>query len=251
MKKIDKIIINVAAFSVFLILSYITVKNLAASIFIAFLLWITANRVIIHLLNRRRNTKKIPISQMEDKLALDGIKKQVELFTNATPPCFNPEKFDFGFTVTINCEKILVFPNYKFSACSLDDVAKFYRKAKEESINKIWVLSRLNSRNVILFANNLDVEFVFHSSSEVRKFLATRNALPQIPKKHLAKKNTKKANIKSALSDVFVKKRAKYFFLSAFSLAFLAIFTPLKIYYLILSVICIGMGIACLIRESA
>lgn len=249
MKKSDTIVINAVVYLIAVLISYVTVRNLAAAIFIGFLLWVTFNRVTIHILNRRKDKNKITVAQMEDRLALYGIGGQVEFFVKATPPCFTPVPFDCGFEATINCEKVIIFPNYKFSPCSMEEIAKFYRLAKEKNSKRIWILSRLNPRSLVLFARTLDVEFEFKNSKTVRKFLYNRNMLMEkIPKKPV-KRN--KINWKELISGIFIKRRAKYFLFVGLSLAFLSIFSPLKIYYAVMSIFALGMGVACLFRENA
>lgn len=247
MKKLDRILINATLYVILLILSFVTVKNFAAAVFIAFLLWVLINRVSVHLFRRRKATKQITVAQMEDGLALLGIAGQVAWFVKAAPACFNPEPFDCGFSLTVNCELILVFPNYKYSACSAEEIAKFYRIAKERGAKKIWILSRLNARSLVLFANSLDLDIEFKSSRAVRKFLYDRNMLPE-----KTVKDKKKTPVKwrEVLSNIFIKRRAKYFLVAGLSLAFLSLFSPLKIYYAVVAALTLALGLACLIRES-
>lgn len=248
MNKLDKIIINVTVYLIALLFVFVAVKSLAASLLIAFLIWLTLNRVTVHLLSRRKIKSKISVSKMEDLLALKGISGQIALFFAAMPPCFNPTPFDCGLEITLNCEKILVFPNYKFSACSMEEIAKFYRIAKEKNVLTVWVLSRLNARSLLVFANGLDVSFVFQPSAVVRKYLFNRNMLPEAPKK--PERVKKKINFKELFFGMFARKRAKYFFLSGLSLFILCIFTPMRIYYLSVCAVCLVLGVICLLKEN-
>lgn len=248
MKKIDKLIINVTVYAILLLLSFAVARNFAAAVFIAFLLWITVNRLAVHLLNRRKDKKQTTITQMEDALALMGISGQTELFIKATPPCFEPTALECGFEATLNCEKIAVFPNYKFSPCNPEEIAKFYRMAKERGIKTVWILSRLNPRSVVLFAGNLEIDFQFKTSRSVRRFLYNRNMLPEKIRKSAKKKAPVKW--KELFSGIFIRRRAKYFLFAGLSLAFLSIFGPLKILYIVMSALTLVMGLVCLIRES-
>ncbi len=248
MNKLDKIIVNVSVFLSVLLPIFIAVKNLAAAILIAFLIWITLNRVAVHLFTRRKHKSKLTVSKIENLLALSGISGQVKLFAEATPPCFNPTPFDCGLEITLNCEKILIFPNYKFSACSMEEIAKFYRIAKEKSVKTVWILSRLNARSLLVFANGLDVDFVFQPSAAVRKYLNNRNMLPKEPKK--PQKVKQKINFKELFLGVFARKRAKYFFVSGLSLLVFGILTPFRIYYLTVCAVCLILGVVCLLREN-
>ena len=248
MKKADRIIINLSVYVILFMLSFALVNNFPASLFIAFLLWVTANRVFLYIMRRRKVVKLPPISQMEDSLALLGVPGQVDLFMQAIPPCFNPTKSDGGLEITVNCEKVLVFPNYKFSPTNVEDVGRFYRAAKKCGVQKVWILGRTCPRSVILFASNLDIEFQFRLSREVRKFLHGRNLLPEKITKQPKKKSP--VNRRETLSQVFIKRRAKYFLLAGISTALLSLFGPLRIYYAVVAVIALSLAVVCLVREN-
>ncbi len=246
MTKLDKIIIACAVFFVFFVLFFAVTKNVAAALFISMLITVLIYRVTIHLHNRYSDKKNISLIEMEKLFALMG-SAQVEFFINATPEYFCPQAIEYGFIMTANCKKIAIYPNYKFSPSSLDDISKFYRSAKSNNISEVYVLSKLNDRSTVLFSRSLDIEFCFVPSRKVYKFLQKKNCLPQ----SIIKKKTKikKSDLKDILSNVFVKKRAKYFFMSGVSLGLLSFLTPIKVYYIIVSAICILLGIGCIIRE--
>ena len=194
---------------------------------------------------------------MEELFAIMGT-EQVEYFMNVTPPCFCPQKSDNGYIVTLNLVKTLLIPYFRFAPCSKEDIAKFYREAKKNGIKNIKVLSKLNNRQTVLFARELDVEFDFVSSKKVRKYLYNHNALPEVIKKSSEKKQTLKDFLKKSRTEwkefffgIFIKKRAKYFLLSSISMAILSFFTPLKWYYVTVSAITLVCGITCLLRENA
>ena len=247
MNKFDKISLNLLLYLISFVISYAASDNFVAALFIGFLLWVLFNRLFIHFFNRYADKKNITVSRMEDLFALKGLPYQNDFFFSLAPDYFNPRKGEGYFIVTVNCVETLVFANFKFSPCSMDDIAKFYRTAKELNIAKVLVLSRLNPRNVVLFANSLDVETEFVSSHKVRKFLIKQNRLPEdLPKKEKKTPVDKREIIRS----VFVRKRAKYFLISGITLAFLSLIGPMKIYYAVVSVICLAFALACLFREK-
>ena len=246
MTKLDKIVIACAAIFVFFIMFFAVTKNVVAGLFISLLLTILTYQVALHLNNRHKDKKNITLAEMEKLFALMG-SAQIEYFINATPDYFCPQAIDFGFILTVNCKKIAIFPNYKFSASSMDDISKFYRTAKSNDLNNVYVLSKLNDRNTVLFANSLDIDFSFVPSRKVYKFLLKRNCLPKSIIKKRAK--MKKSDLKEILSNIFIKKRAKYFFISGITLGLLSFVTPIKAYYIVICVICILLGIGCIIKE--
>lgn len=257
MKQIDKVTINILGFVTVFLISLSTVKNFVAAVIIAFLITVTAYRLFVHFGRRIEKINKMSVAKMEERFAIMG-SEQIDYFINVTPPYFSPEKTDGGYVVTLNCEKTMICPNYKFSPCSYDDIAKFYRTAKKEQIRHIKILSKINSRQTIIFARELDVEFEFVPSKTVRKYLYNHNALPEIIKKTPQKKKTikefftkDKAEWKEFFAGIFIKKRAKYFLLSSISMAILSFFTPLKWYYITVSIITFICGMTCLMRENA
>lgn len=247
MTKLDKAILNFVVFFIFSLIFTAIVKNIAGALFIALLLSILTNRVTIHLYNRFHDKKTISLSEMENLFAIMG-GGQTAFFIKATPSYFEPKVLDCGFYISLNCKSIAIFPNFKFSPCSLDDVAKFYRIAKDNNIEQAWVLSKLNARSTILFAKSLDINFTFVHTKKVHKFLTNQNALP--PMLTQKKVKLKKADIKEIFSNIFLRKRAKYFLFSGISLGLLAFFTPIKAYYIVVSIICLLLCIGCLFREK-
>jgi len=247
MTKLDKIIIICAVFFIFFILFFAVTSNIAAGLFISALITILTYRVVLHLYNRYHDKKNISLIDMEKLFALMG-SSQIDYLVKASPEYFCPQLIEYGFVLTVNCKNIAIFPNYKFSSSSMDDISKFYRVAKDNNLNKIYVLSKLCDRNTILFAGSLDVDINFVPSKRVYKFLLRKNCLP----KSIIKKRSKinKTDYKEMLFNIFTKKRAKYFFISGTTLGLLSFFTPIKIYYITMCIICILLGIGCIIREK-
>ncbi len=243
MTKFDKIIISIGIFFIYTLIFTAIVKSIVAALFIAMLLSIMTYQVSVHLHNRFHNKKIISLAEMEKLFAIMG-NAQNAYFIKATPSYFEPISLDCGFYISLNCSPVAIFPNYKFSPCSLDDIAKFYRITKDSEISSVWVLSKQNARSTILFAKGLDVDFNFIPTKRVHKFLANQNFLP--PSLPTKKVKLKKADYKEVFNNIITKKRAKYFLFSGFTLGILAFFTPIKAYYIVVSIICIILGILCL-----
>lgn len=245
MTKIDKIIINIVLFFLYSLIFTVLVKNIAAALLIALLISILTYQVSLHLHNRFHDKKTISLAEMEKLFAIMG-GNQVAYFIRATPSYFEPISLEHGFYISLNCSAVAIFPSYKFSPCNLEDIAKYYRIAKENDITSIWILSKQNTRSTILFAKSLDIDFNFVSTKRVHKFLANQNFLPQsIPQK---KAKLKKTDYKEILSSIIIRKRAKYFLFSGLTLGLLSFFTPIKAYYIAVSTICLILGILCLFR---
>lgn len=252
MKKTDKIIISVNLFLIVFAISYVAVKNVASAAIIAFLLTVTVCVSFLKILNRYQKTKKISVSKAEDGLSFIGISAQTELFISALPSETAKKINDFCFAYDENGKKIIVFPNYKFFPTSKDDIAKFFRTCKDNGVNDCVVLSRQNSRELLLFARGLPLNFKFLPTKVVRDFLVRRNledkfALPKKPKIKTKKKFSKQS-LRELIHGIISKDKAKYFLISGAGLVFGCIFTPLKIYYLIFAVITLSLSIVCYIK---
>ena len=58
-----------------------------------------------------------------------------------------------------------------------------------------------------------------------------------------------KTKILPQLNVIFDKKRARYFALSGISLALFSIFSPIRIYYLVICAICLVCAVICLVKK--
>jgi hypothetical protein len=223
-------------------------ENIAVAIFITILITILILTVGLHILNRKEDKSRISIAEMENLLALYGNEYQVALLNRAIPDYFNPIIIENGVTFTQNLQKLATFINYKYSPTNPEDLAKFYRQSKKQEVVKAYVLSRPTPRNVLVLAASLDIEFVFITSRQFHKYLYRQNMLMEKTKP--VKTKHPKRKLSEVLSEIFQKRRAKYFFFSALTFGLFLIVTPYKLYYLIMLSIVLCFGIACLFRRA-
>ncbi len=252
MKKSDKIIVSANLFLIVFAISYVAAKNVVSAAIIAFLLTVTICVSFLKILNRYKKTKKISVSKTEDGLSFIGIPAQTELFISALPNETAKKINDFCFSFDKNGKNIIVFPNYKFFSTSKDDIAKFFRTCKDNGVENCVILSRQNTRELLLFARGLPLNFKFLPTKAVRDFLVSRNledkfALPEKPKVK-ARKKFSKQSFRELISGIISKDKAKYFLISGVGLIFGCLFTPLKIYYLVFAVITLSLSIVCHIK---
>jgi hypothetical protein len=224
------------------------VENLAVAIFITLLITILVLTVGLHILNRKEDKSSISITEMENTLALNGNEYQITLLEKAIPDYFSPKVIENGVLFTQNLQQIAAFINYKFSPTSPEDLAKFYRNAKKQEVAKAYVLSRPSPRNVLVLGAGLDIEFVFITSRQFHKHLYKQNLLMEKTKPVKIKRPKRKFS--EIFTEIFQKKRAKYFFFSALTFGLFLIITPYKLYYLIMLSIVLCFGIACLFRRA-
>ena len=245
MNKLDKVIVFVFGLFFAIITFFVIVKNWVGAIVIGILVAITVTILSIHISNRTNNKKNITMGEMENELALMG-NKQSEYLLSALPPAYKPTLCDNGISIEKNNQKIYLATNYKFSPTSSDDVAKFYRFAKNNDICKVVVMGKTPSRQTLLLASSLSVIFYFYPSKKLHAFLISQNAIMPRKKTTITKHKTK---ILPQLNVIFDKKRARYFALSGISLALFSIFSPIRIYYLVICAICLVCAVICLVKK--
>lgn len=248
MKKFDIAIINIIGFGLILVWTNYFIKQIAEAIFVALLIFITLRTITVHLINRFVDKKNITVAEMSQSFAIMGAEDVCKNIISTFPQCSDAYIENNCIILLKEGETILVSPNFKMSAVSADEVAKVWRFAKEKNISKVYILARAHQRSVILFANSLEGEFIFPSAKKVHKYLILHNALPK--KNFYHKKAKTSISFKDALSELFVRKRAKLFLFSGITLALFAFFSPLTVYYLVMASISICMGIACFVLNN-
>jgi|GEM_PF-893192 len=249
MTRFDKIIISISVFAFCLVWSVYLADSIVAAVFISLLVTILILSVGLHLLNRREDKSRISVSEMENLLALYGQEYQINLLKRAIPDYFKPETIENGVIFTRNCKKAGAFINYKYSSLGLEDLARIYRTAKKHEVEKIYVLARPSPRNVLVLAASLDAEFVFVASRQFHKYLYKQNLLMDKPRKK-KKPKPQRPKFREVLSEIFQRKRAKYFFFCALTLGLYLIFTPYKVYYLVMVSLSLALAVACVARRA-
>ncbi|MDD4316141.1 MAG: hypothetical protein PHC84_03145 [Clostridia bacterium] len=243
MNKFDIYVINITVFVLLLVWTNYFIKSFAEAVFVTLLIFITLRTVFVHLKNRYSDKKNISVAEMSQSFAIMGAEDVCKHLAATLPESYNAVIENNCIIFCKDGKRLLVSPNFKMSALSADEVAKIWRFAKEKAIETVYILARIHQRSVILFANSLEGGFIFPTAKKLHKYLVTHNAMPQ--KNFHLKKNKASISFRDALSNLFVRKRAKLFLFSGTTLALLAFFSPLTVYYLIMSSVSFGMGIAC------
>lgn len=247
MHRIDKILINIFGIVIVIIWVNYFIDGLVESLFISFLIFLAVRTIFIHILNRYRKLKNITVWEMSQIFAIMGAEEVCKHLINIVPNEFNPVIEQNCIIFTKDKNKILVLPLFKTVPVSTEEILKIWRFAKANEVNTIWVLARELYRKVIVLANSLEGEFIFFHAKKIHRFLLNHNALP---KKNFAYKKVKnKISFSAALSDVFIKRRAKYFLFSGIVLAIMSFFAPFTVYYLVMATILFGLSITCLVLD--
>lgn len=247
MHRFDRILINIFGIIVVFIWVNHFIDGFVESVFISFLIFLAVRTIFIHILNRYRKLKNITVWEMSQSFAIMGVEEVCKHLIKVVPEDYKPSIDNNCIIFEKDNKKILVFPIFKTVAVSTEELLKTWRFARSKDINTIWVLARTQQRNVIVLANSLEGEFLFFQAKKIHRFLLNHNALPKI--NFVYKKKVNKINFFAALSDIFVKRRAKYFLLSGLILAAMSFFVPLTIYYLVMATILFGLSIACVVVD--
>ena len=247
-----KLFDKIAFVLVIFILSYLwlnflglqTPLNLATSFFVIVLV----SGLLLHAKNRYQDKQTISISEMQTIFAIWGARKTICRLVSTLPQDYDV-KVD-GLNILIRSPiKRMYYIGYKFNPPNADDIAKARLVALKYNFDKVYILSKRPKREVFLMMNLLDIDCEYIENRVVHKYLKLHNALPE----KLASKKRKmpKVKISEVAANVFVKSRAKYFAFSGILLALMSFFTPLTLYYLILSSISLAAAVVCLLQGRA
>ncbi len=243
MKVFDKIILYGILFSFLSLLLYAFTKNFAVSFFVAFLGTVFLRSAFLLLYSHRKRKGKIDTKSMEDTLSILSPTEQKDLLLSTIPSRYILEE-DTNYILLQKEERICLFLNYKFSPTSCDDLARFYRSIREKDVEKIVVLGRMPSRNVVVLSKSFPVPIIFLSPSRLKKYLTKHNALP----KPLPVPPKRKPNPKEVFRDAFSPDRMKYYGGGALFFAFYAFFGVMKIWYSVFCGISLLCGFLCMYR---
>ncbi len=247
MKLFDKVFFSISVFFLLLIVSYLAMKDAVGAMIVSFLLTVTITVSFLHLTKRYMIKRNVPLQKVEDGLSFIGIKEQTNLFLSSLPPALRSEKKDNYILIG---EKYILFPCYRFSPCTKEDVSRFYRICREEGREDAYILSRQVPRDTLLFARTLPINYRFVTTKEVRTYLKKHNLLDNVtlPKKEV-KVRSRKEFFSTMLNNLTKKERARYYAVTGISLTLLGIFTPLTIYYSVFAMLSFLMAIVCCVKS--
>jgi hypothetical protein len=235
-KVLDKIIFSFAAlFLIFCWVLYLT-RNYIISLAVTAAAFGLGFIVLKFLLGRRKSLKTIKHSDMCNSFAVMGKDEVAAHFYNTLPEKLQVKLEPPFFVAKIYENDTLIMVNYKFSGTTADEVAKAYRKCKQENLKKVMILARPTERKIMLIAANLDLAIDFPDPRAVKKYLLNKNALPEKLVSHERKKRVP-VNYKEVLRAAFDRRRIKFYIFTALILFAMSFITPLRLYYMIMATI--------------
>lgn len=227
MKKSDVIILSLMiSFVLASILAYFSNSWLIAVLSLIFFLVLSISLFLM----KKNRTSNISRDDFVNNLLLLGKEKSLEYINLIFP---DMQAFEDKYVF----EKSLISNNIKYSGLGEEDVAACFRKAKENNFDKIVIFCHYADKKAMSLAYRLSIQTVVYSTKKLYNMLRSKKLLPEKENAILKKKGIK--TIFSQLAFIPVK----YFAFSSMSAAFLSLFIPFKLYYLIFACINAILGI--------
>jgi hypothetical protein len=143
----------------------------------------------------------------------------------------------------------LIFPIFKYSKISKDEIVKIYRISRERAAQKVYIIAKNFDRDVFLAAADLGLSLSMLKIPVLCRYLKSVRALPPPPEKK-QKPKTDSARLKAIAESVFSAKNGRRFLFAAVMTLLMSVLTPLKTYYHILSAISFSLSVLCLLIPS-
>lgn len=245
-KILDKILFSAAFITVSFVFAR-TFTDRRTAVYITLAVYLAAICVYLAIKAKLPRYKGITPAELPVALALMGVAKATELFYKTVPEQNRVYVRAPYFAYDWKGVRYLVCVAYKFINLTQEDIAATYREAEANGIKRAVILSRAKDRKTLTLCAMLPITLSYPDKYAVYKYLKRNNALPCKPQKN--KKRLTRADLRTLLESVFEPKKAKYYLFLAVIFALLALFTPLKAYYLAFAMLPLALSaIAMLMR---
>ncbi len=237
---IDRLVLILILFIIFTLwLTYLT-ENAFLSICISALLC-----VLIAILIRPKNKKvKINAENYIPKLSTMRYKEISNLIYGTISEENNPKINEKGL-ITLN-EKTVLIPIVRMSEITADEVCKLSEKIKKAGYSKlILVVAYYDKIGCDKIKPYLAIPVEFLRIEDVLLSLQSKDKLPKIEGKAIVKRK-----FKMLFSSALKRQNGKYFLFSGLMMAFLSVFTPLTLYYLVFCTFTLGFAFLCFIKKK-
>lgn len=239
-KLIDRIVLISIIFIISILwLTYLS-KSVTLSIGLSALLCI----IVAILIKPREKNKKIKAEDYVPKLSAMKSSELNNLILSVLSDKCAP-KITSNNLIVIN-ENELVLPIIRISEVSVDEIRRLSEKTKKKGFQKlILVIASYDKINFAKISPYLATPVEFISFDNVICALNKINALPPLNKAKI-----KKQKYRELFASALKRKNGKYFLFSGLTMAFLAVFTPLTLYYLIFSTLTLVLAVLCFLKKA-
>lgn len=230
MKLIDFIIIRFLIFIACFVALSLSIDNLWASILIALVITFILSLIIDAVTGKR---KAKGYNKYLNSLIIGGNKS-----------VFDEVKAITGLDGELKENRMLlsdgsyVFNCVKFGIVTADEIIRYYNQAAIAGVKNVYIISRQIDRKTASIMNYLDIDFI-HISTKLLYHRTNKSEPLEI-------KNHNRKSFISLFRFALARTNAKRYLFTSAALIFMSIFTPLKIYYLVLGGIGILLSVLCL-----
>lgn len=134
-------------------------------------------------------------------------------------------------------ENGIIIANFKFSPLGASDVASACNLAAKHEKNEIFLFAKGIDRKAYQIANLEKIKLDLIKTKQIFRFLAKRNALPDL------KKMRTKFDFRSLAETMLNRRNFKNYAFSGGILILVSFITPLKIYYIVLGTLTLLMAL--------
>lgn len=240
----NKIADRIFLITILFILFTLWITYLSKNIILALILASILCLVIGLLIRPRKIKTSLKVDEYLPKLCVMTNKELSDILLKVISKDIHPKVSPKGLITADN--KMLIFPMLKMREITADEICKLSESAKRLNYNKIvLIVARYDKAGYDKIKPYLATTVEFLDIEKVLFALQKQALLPEINHK----KKVKQRFI-TLFKNATKRKNGKYFLLTGLSTAFLSIFTPLTLYYLIFSTLMLATSICCYLKKS-
>lgn len=180
----------------------------------------------------KKNQKPYTYDRLESEFCMRGGDYVIKLLVSSLK---NPQIENGSNYILL--ENSIIIANFKFSSLGGSDIASVCKLAKTHDRNHVYLITKSVERKAWQVANLQEIKIETVKAKQVFKFLAKRNALPDL------KKPKQKFSMRGLIEAVFSRRNFKNYVFSGAVLVFTSFFTPLKIYYIVIGTILFALAL--------
>ncbi|NCA66878.1 MAG: hypothetical protein EOM87_02300 [Clostridia bacterium] len=232
---LDKVLLTIAvSVMVFLIASYISDSYLVG---LGVLCLFT---ILIFLLTKivvKDSGDYLSKKELMRSMLLEGKEYTLNMLEKAFSHYYTVEKINDGISVKVDEKLVAIHNAFKFGSLGEEDIAAAFRNAKAKNIEEIYFFYNTADRRALVLANYIPQKVHLLPFKSFYRIAKKAKLLP--PPVNSKKPRRWGLIVKS----VFSYANIRFFLFAAISTALLSIFTPMRTYYLIFSLINIALAI--------
>lgn len=226
-KTIDYIALRFAIFMLLLIwFNYLIDSFFLAGVFSIILFAVIC--AIIEWLKSRKKTTAYSLDKFSKQLSIMGNPYVINLYAKTYGLDINLIKNN-----TIIQDNTLIISIYKFSDIGVEDIANTFRTALESDIKNIKIICKGVSRDALMLAESLPVNFVFIKGNALFKQLKATQSVP--PLLEMKKTTIKNFSFKNFFDLILSSANTKHYIFSGAILGIMSFIAPMKLYYILIS----------------